>query len=331
MSFQSVFSVVGPGTLLVLLAMVIGQPLQAAGEPAGKVGQWIVAKNHPEKAGPSTIPEIDDSFGSELDTLIASQGKTRPKTTSSGYRLKDFPSEHVVVYEDPTDYHPSLILNQKPRFDLILEVPHAGLETGTVAQAAFLMQKLGARAILMSGMHRCAASTYSDCDGKTSVCGESEGYRTSDAAHSVDGVFQDIHQRLTRAWPKSLVIQLHGMRPSDQGPMVILSSTAKGLKGDDGPVGDLRASLRKQFKDKVLVFSCHNPEDLKQGFRLLCGFTNVQGREINGSTDPCDDNATSSAERFIHVEQDYEINTESWYLDGFAAALESVLKAKHRI
>ncbi len=325
-------SAIGILFTIVLLAALVQGPAQAAGSSdrsGGKLGQWMAAKNHPETAAASALASIDaKAVDRELDALITDPSK-KPQL-SSGYRLKTLPSEGFVIYEDPSDHHPSLILNQKPRYDLILQVPHSGLETGTVAQAAFLMRELGARAILLSGMHRCAASTFSDCDGKTSVCGQSEPYRTSDAAHSADGLFQKMHERLTDAWPKSLVVQLHEMRPSEKGPLVILSSTAK-IHGDDGPVSGLKAALRKHLKDKASVLSCHDEEDLKKGFRLLCGFTNVQGREIHGSPDPCDGNATRSSERFLHVEQDYEITSEPWYLDGFAAALEELAEASRRL
>ena len=332
MSFPSTLTVIKTGSALLLSASLAFWPAQATAAPdrsGGKLGQWMVNKAHPQKAVPSAVPSIDEkAFGSELDALIA--GKTKLGKLESGYRLKIMASENLVIYEDPTDHHPSLILNQKPRYDLILELPHAGLETGTVPQAAFLMQKLGVRAILLSGMHRCAASTYSSCDGKTSVCGKSEAYRTSDAAHSVDGLFHKMHQRLTRAWPKSLVVQLHEMRPSEMGPMVILSSTAK-LKSDDAPVAGFRSALGKRIKGKARAFSCHNAKDLKEGFRLLCGFTNVQGRAIHGSSNACGINPTGSSERFLHIEQDYEISSQAWYLDSFVAALEELAKSKYRI
>ena len=43
---------------------------------------------------------------------------------------------------------------------------------------------------------------------------------------------------------------------------------------------------------------------LNLNWTRLIGFTNVQGREINGSANPCSTNADASTGRFLHVEQE---------------------------
>jgi len=302
----------------------------ALSKPEGdKLSEWVTSKPHPSSVDVSKVPSIDVSIlDDELRTLVRTGQLGDSEASRSGYRLTYLPDEKVLLYEDPTHHHPSVVLHQEPALDLIVESPHAGLETGTAYEAAYLLRTTGARALVLSGMHRCALSTYSSCDGLTAVCGSSEAYRTSDAAHSADGLFQKIHEVLTRLWPKSIVLQLHEMRPSEMGEMVILSSTAHENAPKDGLVASLRTALKRRLQDEVLVFSCHNPDDLEKGFRLLCGYTNVQGRLLNGSRQPCTEDATSSGGRFIHIEQDYRITSDPHYLEAFGESIREILSER---
>jgi hypothetical protein len=42
------------------------------------------------------------------------------------------------------------------------------------------------------------------------------------------------------------------------------------------------------------------------GWTRLIGATNVQGRPLNGSTEPCNEPAILASGRFLHVEQAHE-------------------------
>ncbi|MCG8457353.1 MAG: hypothetical protein MI919_13840 [Holophagales bacterium] len=284
------------------------------------LSDWVRSKPHPKEIGSAAKTAVDlAALEAEVKTLI--EGGTPGDPPSSGYRLTRLPEESVWIYEDPSHLEPSLIVNTGPRLDLVIQAPHAGLESGTPLQAAYLLRRTGARAVLLSGMHRCASKVFSDCDGKTSVCGEREPYRTSDAAHHVGGAFQKIHEVLAAAWPGSVILQLHEMRPFEKGKLVILSSTARELERDDALVGGLKAAMNRRLEPKIRAVSCHDPKDLELGFRLLCGYTNVQGRQINGSAQPCSETAPLSKERFVHVEQDFHITSDPWYLEQLAASI----------
>jgi hypothetical protein len=55
------------------------------------------------------------------------------------------------------------------------------------------------------------------------------------------------------------------------------------------------------------VVSCNLPADEAYNYRKLCGFTNVQGRQVNGDADACRGSVDHGTGRFIHLEQDWSI------------------------
>ena len=81
--------------------------------------------------------------------------------------------------------------------------------------------------------------------------------------------------------------------------------------------------------------SCNFPPDSVFGYRRLCGFTNVQGRHVNGGQNACLDSVDRGTGRFIHVELDWSIlrpYAEDWgridqhpINDAFVQALSDLL------
>jgi hypothetical protein len=72
---------------------------------------------------------------------------------------------------------PTIVINTSPTRDIILEAPHVPFDVGTGEEAVLLLRDLNGDAALISGAHRCASKSFTACDGKTTVCGTSEGYR----------------------------------------------------------------------------------------------------------------------------------------------------------
>ena len=60
-------------------------------------------------------------------------------------------------------------------------------KTGHIVASLF---DQGTASVAFPGTHRCFSSKYTACSGRTSVCGESEAYRISDAAHENGSLFQ---------------------------------------------------------------------------------------------------------------------------------------------
>lgn len=184
---------------------------------------------------------------------------------------------------------------------LILQCPHPQFDFNTGDQGTYCFKRTSARALFVSGTHRCNRDTYSLCSGTTTVCSDtSEPYRIADPAHTTGTPFQRATAVLREQDQANTFVQLHGFakRPSD--PYVILSNGTRETPPDD-PAAALKAGLLAA--DSVLTFKTGHRDT---GWQRLLGFNNVQGRLINGSPDPCRQNATGTKGRFLHIEQELE-------------------------
>jgi hypothetical protein len=251
----------------------------------------------------------------------------------------------VIASDDGgTGRDPTVIINLKPHRDLIVGAPHEPFERGTGEQAAILLRDLGGRAAVIAGAHRCASRSFSLCDGTTEVCGgASQGYRDSDAGHNIATLYHAAHVQLAERWPSSIVMSLHGMKEDTKGvrTSVIISN---GIRADDSAQQTVatrfRAALGGSITQPGAVVSCNLPADAVHGHRKLCGYTNVQGRHVNGDADACRGNVDRGSGRFIHMEQDRTVlqpYAKDWqyigdhpYNAAFIRALALVLPAATR-
>jgi hypothetical protein len=55
------------------------------------------------------------------------------------------------------------------------------------------------------------------------------------------------------------------------------------------------------------IVNCNYPPDDIFNYRKLCGYTNVQGRHVNGGLDACRASVDQATGRFIHIEQDWQV------------------------
>ena len=93
--------------------------------------------------------------------------------------------------------------------------------------------------------------------------------------------------------------------------------------------------LGRRITQPGAVVSCNLPADAVHDFRRLCGFTNVQGRSVNGDANACRGNVDEGTGRFIHMEQDGSVlqpYAQGWqqigrhaYNRAFIIALQRVL------
>jgi len=222
---------------------------------------------------------------------------------------------YAIVF-DRRGRDPIVILNLKPRRELIIGAPHVGFERAIGEQATVLMRDVGARAVILNGADRCASAAHTACDGTTAVCGASEPYRDSDVGHNVDTLFHIAHVVLAARWPNAIVMSIHGMDEDDEGvkTQMIVSNGAT-AKDDDKLTAAtrLRAMIGRAIPPKGTVVSCNLTADEKYQARNLCGTTNVQGRHVNGDADACTGGVSQGTGRFIHLEQDREVRDP--YLD----------------
>ena len=205
--------------------------------------------------------------------------------------------------------------NAKP---LIFEVPHPFYDVDTLKESLYLFKNLRARILILSSIHRCGSDLYSECDGTTRVCSsESEKYRVSDMAHSTSSIFQKFHKFFSREYENDFVFSIHGM-----GYAGISISNGTDLPDSiDSAVGKIAAALKTEFTDeKITICNFINGSTVPQEIRL-CGTSNVQGRFLNNSEDPCKEKSIENSGRFIHMEQSRTVrnNPEKVYKAIFNA------------
>jgi hypothetical protein len=194
------------------------------------------------------------------------------------------------------------ILGARPRRNIILEIPHPLFDIDTPEQGASIFEEMGARAMFISGTHRCANAAVSPCTpAGSSACNGMT--RVSDVAHYTQNFFHAAHRATLGLRTPPVVIQLHG-NANDSLPDVVLSDGTSRNQDERVLANRLRTALRSF---NVSAGSCNSQAD---GGLALCGGTSVQGRLSNGSTDACTSSAVSSTGLFIHVEQQIDIRRE---------------------
>ncbi|WP_282017021.1 fibronectin type III domain-containing protein [Salegentibacter mishustinae] len=185
------------------------------------------------------------------------------------------------------------------RGQLVIQAPHIKYDLNTGKQAVYSFRNNLARALFISGTHRCNHQEKSSCSGSTTTCSaEGESYRISDMAHNVNSAFQRTSENLFDNIPNSVFVQLHGFGKKSEDPFVIMSNGTRDIPEEDFVV-EIRDALLTE--DSSLSFKIAH---IDVDWSRLNGFTNTQGRFINNSSDPCAVSATSTSGRFIHIEQE---------------------------
>lgn len=182
---------------------------------------------------------------------------------------------------------------------VVIQSPHPRHDYNTGKQGIFVFRNANAAFYCLAGTHRCNQTALSSCSGTTKVCDTvSLPYRISDVAHNDSCIFQATTNALHRLDSQLVFLQLHGFSKLNSDPYVIMSNGSRATPPDD-PIAKLKVSLYQT--DTVLDFKIAH---IDKSWTRLVGFTNVQGRLINGSNDVCSSNADSSYGRFIHLEQE---------------------------
>ena len=233
----------------------------------------------------------------------------REKAESVNYQIIEFEdnsvsptaSYYVVEEKNPRIYFWGIyIINRTPhRSQLIIQSPHPVYDTNTGYQGIFCFKRLGALAFFMSGTHRCNHNSFSTCSGTTSACSSSStAYRISDNAHNTESIFQKSTEVLYNEFDNTVFVQLHGFAKQPDDPYVIMSNGTR-ITPDPDYISVLRDELF--VIDNTLTFKIPH---IDLSWSRLIAFTNVQGRYINNSTNPCTMNATQCTGQFIHIEQE---------------------------
>ena len=312
------------------MGLLLARPAEAQQLPVIEqtLAAWVAAQKH---ALPNSMPHFDQErnrnalFGAMLSNIIGQEWEKASQTAQKlNYQLARINETNgaFVVAADPNGIDPIVIVNVSALKDVIVQAPHVPFEKGTAEQAVTLLKNLGARAAIISGAHRCASRSFTMCNGRTAVCsGSLESFRASDVGHNTDTLFHLAHTILSDRWRNSLVISLHRMEKDSDGvrTSVVISN---GVMADDNRAATaatrLRFALSETIKAPGRIVSCNVQSDSKYDYRPLCGFTNVQGRHVNGDKDACRFGVMQGTGRFVHLEQDRSV------LDAYAEDLDQI-------
>lgn len=224
------------------------------------------------------------------------------------YELVEFTDDQGDVYfmlrNAGANYWGTYIFNPYYCNRLVIQVPHPVFDFRTNKEGIHVFREIKAMFFQMSGAHRCNRVEASSCDGLTSSCnvvpdqGPLVPHKISDMAHTTTSIFQATTGKLFSHFSDSYFISLHAFGKKASDPYVILSNGTRVT-----PAVDYIDILADELKaiDPVLTFKIPH-QDLM--WDRLMGFTNTQGRLINSSVDICEDDATLTDGRFIHMEQE---------------------------
>ncbi|MFT5213484.1 MAG: hypothetical protein ACI9WV_001206 [Patiriisocius sp.] len=251
-----------------------------------------------------------NNWDSVIDFLLANDlANARAAVNSLNYQVTLFtdtsisPNQIFYVLEkqsSSSNYWGTYIFSKTPtRNNLIIQAPHIKNDVNTGQQAVHCFKNTLARAVFISGTHRCNSANFSSCSGTTTTCSSgSQSYRISDMAHNVTTMFQQTTDNLFRNISNAIFIQLHGFGRSSSDPYVIMSNGTR-----QTPTTDYAALIKNELlnEDSSLTFQLAH---INTSWTRLIGFTNTQGRLINNSSNHCSASATNTSGRFIHVEQE---------------------------
>ena len=251
-----------------------------------------------------------NNWNTVIDNILAQDIVTaRSVANGLNYQITEFtdtsvsPNQVFYVLEEKSlqsNYWGTYVFSKTPkRANLILQAPHIKNDTNTGKQAIYCFKNNVARAVFISGTHRCNHSSSSSCSGTTTTCsGPSSPYRFSDMAHNVTSMFQKTTENLFVNIPNSVFIQLHGFGWDPGDPYVIMSNGTR-----ETPAIDYATLIKDALliEDNTLTFQLPH---INTSWNTLIGFTNTQGRLINYSIDDCSSNSEGTTGRFIHVEQE---------------------------
>ena len=305
---------------LVLLLLPWDRANAAIPKIEGSFTQFVADFQFVAERSEMYVPPVDTEklkFRSALTSLL--KGKVS-RAQRFLYRL----NMEVIKFKDTTTGLTFYLIREKPNVmprgwglyainpnssrSIVLEIPHPVADVRTETEGASFFLELSARALIISGSHRCANTSSSPCSGTTSVCSDSgsqEPYRISDAAHSQEHLFQVAHETLLESNAALVAVALHGFAQSGSEPHAFVSDGTKALAS--------AANLANQFTTRLMAVTgltnaAQSCNDGSTGARL-CGTDDIQGRYANGSPNTCLLDAPATG-RFLHIEQSLDFRTE---------------------
>jgi hypothetical protein len=194
--------------------------------------------------------------------------------------------------------------------DLVIEAPHAYEDRHTDLEAAQIFTDVAAKALVISGAHRCAVTSSSGCHASTECDKVNHVPAQSDPSHSINNGVNALH--LAFRTSETVILQLHtNLCPDLNGDALVSNGTHYSIPGT--PAEALSTVLKAADVD---IRSCNDPlQPLPTGLKCaatgattpFCGETSTQSLASNGAADACLGRSSSAGgaalHRFIHLEQ----------------------------
>ncbi len=319
---------------IILLLPLFFSSIVFSQELSGDIETYITAiiNGLPGSVGDDYSPPSGSdltTWGNSLVALLNNDLETaRQEAVKLNYQIIEYEdntlvsNNHYFILQEKAQqskYWGTYIFSENPlRQKLIIQTPHPKYDSNTGYQGIYCFKRLAAGALFISGTHRCNNTSFSSCSGTSSACGDGyESYRISDNAHNVNSAFQKSTEIVHQMIDGSVFIQLHGFAKGDDDPSAIMSNGTRVT-----PSVDYLSLLKEQLSiaDPGLTFKIAN---IDRSWSRLIAFSNTQGRLINGSFNPCSQNATNSEGRFVHIEQEktrLRSSSSAWSKMQFALA-----------
>ncbi|MBG97657.1 hypothetical protein CL659_00865 [bacterium] len=266
--------------------------------------------------------QLKNLWKMSFDHLVENQpGLASEKAKQAGYRLCVDKKNQVYQWSPSKKGWPWMLLRKKG-LDLILETPHPIFD-GTLKQGLEIFKNSNAKVLIISGTHRCTNQKPSGCSGTTTACSrpERKAYGISDPAHNDRTLFHTMHKKTTETFPESITISIHGMAAGG----ISLSDGTSLQTSKESFVARLADNLSKRFENEN-VTTCNDYEGATRKLHL-CGSTNVQGRDVNGVSEPCLTSAQKTTGKFIHMEQSRSVRARG--ADVAEAIVETLTMEGH--
>lgn len=272
----------------------------ASGALASRLGNAPISQTDSGNYRPAS-PSEQSSFEAALQGALRGEPVALAGFQALGFQTScytDGGGTRWLLIEDATPGRSGgrVALNLAPARDLWFEAPHPASDENSEYLAVDLAAQLGARAVVLSGSHRCTSPVQTACSGSSSPCGT---VRISDVAHDTDNFFNAAHRALRASFGAALAVSVHGMSPLADEAAVISDGTEDPRPGSISV--KLRDAINRELRSASRAASSNDPSD--SGYRKECGRTNVQGRHDNGSPNACTVEAPRASDRFIHLEQ----------------------------
>jgi hypothetical protein len=195
------------------------------------------------------------------------------------------------------------------RRNLVIEAPHAHEDHNTDSESGLLFERVRAKALVISGSHRCVQGVAtsgchlsSECSHRDLTTGKTPAIPPSDSdpAHSINNAVNATH--LAFRGSEAIELQLHtNFHPELNGDALVSNGSRYSIPftAADRLYGALRSP-------DLNVRSC-NDAALPPTKGAFCGETNTQSLASNGAADTCLGRPTMNGDarvhRFIHLEQ----------------------------